>query len=171
MLHLGEEDHITLAEKSPAPRLCHQIYAFSGSPREDNFISAGRSEIFRHLLPGFFISFRRTRTQFVKATMHVGVVVLIIMSQHLEHRFWFLRGCGVVEVNERMPMRPLVQDRKILAERAPIYIPAGNLVHILMCYRVTLRASYSESVFDLAQRSTNWSSRSSGTAPFVSTTS
>ena len=49
----------------------------------------------------------------MNAAMDVGVVVLVIIHQRLDHRARFLRGGGVVEIDERLPMDLLIQNREI----------------------------------------------------------
>jgi len=49
----------------------------------------------------------------MNASMHVGVVVLVVITQRVQHRARFLAGRGVVEINQRMPVNLLVQHGKI----------------------------------------------------------
>jgi len=66
----------------------------------------------------------------MKSAMNVRVVVLIIMSHRIEHCPGLLRRRRIVEVNERMAVNRLVQNRKIVPDRFPIDITGGNLVHV-----------------------------------------
>jgi hypothetical protein len=52
--------------------------------------------------------------------MDVGVVVLVIMHQRVNHRARFLRRGGVVEINQRLAVDLLVEDGKILSQRSPV---------------------------------------------------
>ena len=51
MLHFSEEDHVSLMNKFPAPRLRHKVYAFGRSAREDDLIGTGRADIARNGFP------------------------------------------------------------------------------------------------------------------------
>jgi hypothetical protein len=52
--------------------------------------------------------------------VHIGVVVLVVMHQCVNHPTRFLRGGGIVEINQRLAMNFLIQNRKILAQRGPV---------------------------------------------------
>src|SRR5215472_1320743 len=65
--------------------------------------------------------------------MDICVVVLVKIPKRLDHRARLLRGRGAIEINQRMPMGPLTQNRKILANSIPID-RAGSFVHIIICY-------------------------------------
>src|SRR5437016_317515 len=65
--------------------------------------------------------------------MHVGVFVLVIISDDVENCPWFLRAGGVVEVDQGVTVHALAQDRKIHAERRPIDLSVGRLVHDTIC--------------------------------------
>ena len=49
--------------------------------------------------------------------MDIGVVVFVVMHQRVNHRARFLRRGGVVEINQRLAVDLLVEDRKILSQR------------------------------------------------------
>src|SRR5207245_7496802 len=117
----------------PAPRLRHQIDAFGRPASEDDLVGCRSADVFRDVLPGNFVSFRRARAQLMQAAMHVGVVVLVVIPQRIQHRLWLLRCRGAVEVDQGMAVGPLAQDREILADSLPIYSAAGYLVHSLIC--------------------------------------
>ena len=48
------------------------------------------------------VSLGRAGAQLVQAAMHVGVVVLVVVPQRIEHRARLLRGGGVVEIDQRL---------------------------------------------------------------------
>src|SRR5688572_13074150 len=49
----------------------------------------------------------------MNAAMDVGVVVLVVMNERIDDRARFLGSGRVVEINQRMAMHLLVQDRKV----------------------------------------------------------
>ena len=63
--------------------------------------------------------------------MHIGVVVFIIMANRIEHRARLLRRSRIIEVNQRVTMHWLAQNRKIFATGLPIEIG----IHALICLR------------------------------------
>src|SRR5688572_17847782 len=52
--------------------------------------------------------------------MDVSIVLFVVIPQGIEHSRGLLRGGGVVEVNQRMSVNLLVQDRKLPAQTFPI---------------------------------------------------
>src|ERR1700688_1564689 len=69
----------------------------------------------------------------MQTTMHVGVVVLVVISKCIEHGARFLRGCGAIKVDQAMAMRLLTKNREILTDNLPIDTAASDLMHILIC--------------------------------------
>src|SRR5882724_4234446 len=69
----------------------------------------------------------------MKTPMHVGIVVFVIIPKRIEHRPRLLRRRRAVKVDQGMAVRPLAEDREILADSHPIYAVTGNLVHIIIC--------------------------------------
>jgi hypothetical protein len=63
---------------------------------------------------------RGAHAQLVDAAMDVGVVALVVIDQRLNHRARFLRRGGVVEIDQRLAVDFLVQDREVRAEFGPV---------------------------------------------------
>ena len=68
--------------------------------------------------------------------MDIGVVVLVVMAQRVEDGARFLRGGGVIEIDERMPVDLLVENREILPQGLQSIVLAAicahhNLLHVL----------------------------------------
>ena len=82
--------------------------------------AAGGAEVLGDAGPGAFVGFGRARTQLVQAAMDVGVVALVVTAERVEDRAGFLGGGGVIEVDERMPVDLLVENREILPQGLPI---------------------------------------------------
>src|SRR5204863_2866038 len=144
MFHFREEDHISFANKFSAPCLGYKIDAFRGSARENDFVSACRADVFRDTLARFFVSFCRARAQRVQATMHVGVLVLVITPKRVDHGAWLLRRCRVIKINQRMAMRLLAKNREILTDGPPVHNGGSNLVHTIICSARCRAPLYSE---------------------------
>ncbi len=117
VLHLGEQDHVAGLRFLVPHDVGDEVDAFGGAAGEDDFVGAAGVDEFRGAGAGGFESGGGAIAQFVDAAMDVGVVVLVIMAQRLDHRARFLRRGGVVEINQRLAMDLLVEDREILAQR------------------------------------------------------
>src|SRR5580765_1738464 len=144
MFHFREEDHISFTNKFSAPRLSHEVNALSGPARENDFVRARRTDVFRDTLARFFVSFRRARAQRVQATMHVGVLVLVITPKRVDHGARLLRRCRAIKINQRMAMRLLAKNREILTDGPPVHNGGSNLVHTIICSARCRAPLYSE---------------------------
>jgi hypothetical protein len=78
--------------------------------------------------------------------VHVGVVVLVIILERFKNFSRFLGGCSAVEVDQRLTVCLLVEDRKILTDSLPIDVCSSNLVHGLICSVQYDMPIYSETV-------------------------
>ena len=99
MLHLCEQDDITFLQVLRAPGIRHKIDALRGATCEDDLAGLGRIDKRCGTLSSPFKAFRRAMAQFVDATMHVRVVMLVVMDQRIHHLARFLAGCGVIEID------------------------------------------------------------------------
>src|SRR5437899_5709226 len=133
MLHFREEDHISFANKLSTPCLRHQIDAFGGATREDDFVSACSADVFCDSLPRFFVSFRGARAQRVQSAMHIGVLMLVVAPKRVDDGARFLRGRSAIKIDQRITVCALSQDWEILADGAPVYTAGNNLVHTTIC--------------------------------------
>ena len=111
----------------------NEIDAFSGSAREDDFVSAGRADVFGDALARFFVGFGRARAQRVQSAMHICILVFVVTPKRVDYRAWFLRSCRAIKIDQRMTVRLLAQNREILADGVPIYGLGSNLVHTTIC--------------------------------------
>ena len=68
------------------------------------------------------------------AAVNIGVIALIIIHERVDDALRFLRRGGVVEVDERLPVDLLVEDREIGAEVGP------GFVHHLSLYLILSRS-------------------------------
>ena len=99
-----------------APGGSHKVDGFGGAARENDVFSRGGIDKLRNAFARAFVGGGGAVAQFVDAAVHVGVVVLIIALNGLEHGARFLRGGGVVEVYQRMPVNLLSQRREIISD-------------------------------------------------------
>ena len=52
--------------------------------------------------------------------MHIGVVMLVVMPERIDHGARLLRCGGVIKIDQRMPMHLLLQDREVRSDPIPI---------------------------------------------------
>src|SRR5437667_9250190 len=144
MLHHRQQDHITLTNKFSAPRLRDEIDALGRSAREHDLVCTRCADVVCDAPPRFFVSLNCARTEQMQPTMHVGVLMLVKIPERLDHCPRFLRGCGAIEIDQGMPVRPLAENREISADRIPIDSAGSNLVHTIICYTRRCAPLYSD---------------------------
>src|SRR5438094_3380355 len=132
MLHHGEKNHVSFAYKLLAPSLSDEIDALSRSTRENDFLGACGADVLRDALPAVFVSFGRARAQRVQPTMDICVVVLVKLPKRLDDGARFLRSRRAIEVDQRMAVGMLAENRKILANSFPVDSAGCELVHTLI---------------------------------------
>ena len=57
--------------------------------------------------------------------MHVGVFVRVVACDPVDHRLRLLRRGRVVEIDERLAMHRMMQDREVLADGLDVEFGAG----------------------------------------------
>src|SRR5437588_4286163 len=133
VLHFGKQNFVSGVKKLSAPSLRNEIDAFGCAAGEYDLIRGRSADKIGHPLPGFFVMLGGACAQRMQSAMHIGVFVLVIISNNVEHSARLLGAGGVVEVDQRMAVHALPQNRKILSERRPIELSAGRLVHGIIC--------------------------------------
>src|SRR5262249_43332441 len=74
-----------------------------------------------HLVAGQLVPGGGLLGQGVDAAVHVGVVPLVVLPQHLQHLPRLLRGGRAVQVHQRLvAVHHAVQDGEVLADRLPV---------------------------------------------------
>ena len=65
------------------------------------------------LLPRFLVRLGGELADVIDAAMDVGVIAPVVIVHRLDDLDRFLRGCRAVQEDERLAVRPLLEDRKI----------------------------------------------------------
>ena len=99
-----------------AERLRDEVDALGRAAGEDDLARRGGVEERPHLLAGGLVGLGRKLAQHVDAAMDVGVAADVVVHQRVEHGLRLLRRGGVVEIDQRLAVHLLVQDREIRAE-------------------------------------------------------
>jgi len=127
-----------------------QIDALGRAPGEHDLVRARRADKIGHALPGFFVMLGRTHAQRMQATMHVGVFVLVIISDDVEHGTRLLRAGSAIEVNQGMTVHALpVESENLRGSRTN---PPGLLA--ALCMRQSAPTAGSRQFIPAALRST-----------------
>ena len=97
-----------------------QIDRLGRRAREHDLVDRAGVEEAAHAFARRLVGVRRGVGEIVQAAMHVGIFVLVDMGQALDHRARLLRRSGVVEIDQRLAVGPLVQNGKIGADRLDV---------------------------------------------------
>ena len=130
MLHLREQHHIARLQILHAPRGRHQVNAFRGAPRKNDFLRARRIDELGRARAGGFKTGRGAIAQFMNAPVDVRIVVLVIMHQRVNDLARLLRRGGVVQIDQRLAVNLLVQYRKILPQGLPVGDGAHRVIRL-----------------------------------------
>ena len=109
-----------ISTSSPAPHvraavgLRHQVDGLGRAAHKDDLAGSGRVDELLHRLAR---PLRTPRSRSCESVMHaamdVGVVVLVIAHDRVDHRVRLLRGGRVVEIDQRRAVDLRVQDREV----------------------------------------------------------
>ena len=120
VLHRRDEHLVAGPEVGLAPALRHQVDAFGGVAREDDLVGVGGAEEGGGLGARALEGGRRPLREHVDAAMHVGVRRRVVVAQRVDDHLRLLGGGGVVEIDERVPVGRLRQDRELGAQALDI---------------------------------------------------
>lgn len=130
MLHLCQENRVAGFEKSAAPAVGNQVNALGRAACENDFLVAGGMNEFGHLGPGGLKGRCRPVAELMNPAMHVAVVPQIKIAHRLNDRHRFLARGGIVEIHQRLPIDPLIQNGKIRADFQHVDF-GGKIIHTL----------------------------------------
>ena len=65
--------------------------------------------------------------------MHICVVVFVKIPQCLDDGARFLRGRSAIEIDQRMTVGLLTQNREILAKSTPVDLARDSFMHPIIC--------------------------------------
>ena len=100
VLHFADDNLVSLAHKFLAETLRHQIYAFGGAARKDDFARGTCIQEASHRLAARFHQVGSLLAKEVDAAVHVGIHIVILLRHRFHHLARFLRRGGVVEIHE-----------------------------------------------------------------------
>ena len=113
VLHGSNQDFVTRPDAAPTKALGDQIDGLRGSPNKDDFMIVAGIDELPDLAAGRLIAVSGPLAERVNPSMDIRIVVFVYIANGVDHGAWFLSGCAVIQVVERMPVDGLGQDRKI----------------------------------------------------------
>ncbi len=127
VLHLGEDDHVAPADVAPAPRVGDEVDRLGGVPGPDDLAGVRDADQTGDLAASTLVGSRGALGQLVDAAMDVGVVAAVVGVDRLDDHARLLRGRRGVQVDQRVPVHLLVQDREVRPQHGRIEGGRGRL--------------------------------------------
>src|SRR5690606_22857640 len=115
VLQRGDQNLVARLESRSRVALRNEIDRFGRAANEDDFLSVASVEEVAHDIASAFVGIGRPLTQCVYAAMHVRVIALVVGAHGVDHRLRSLARGGVIQINERLPVHLLTQDREVAA--------------------------------------------------------
>ena len=113
VLDLGQQDLVIRAHVVVAPRPRHQVDRLGGPAGEDDLVRPCGVDESRDPCAGVLILRGGVLAERVQAAVDVRVVRLVVLANRVNDRPRLLRGRRVVQVDERLVVDPLRQDREV----------------------------------------------------------
>lgn len=112
----GKENHVVLVEIVPPPRFRDEVDRLRATLGEDDLLRVGGVDECPDNLTRSFICDGRTLGEHVHAPVHVRILFRIELLHPIQDGLGFLRSrCGI-EVDQRMALNLLIQERKLPAD-------------------------------------------------------
>ena len=113
VLEPGQQDLIAGLQCGAAVTLRHQVDAVGGPLGQHDRAHVGRVEERRRLGSAAFIERGGAFAQQVRRAMNIGVGVAVVIVHRLQHGFGLLAGVGAIEVDQRLAVHALGEDREV----------------------------------------------------------
>src|SRR5262245_28224081 len=120
MLELRKEDGVAALEVGEGPGIGHEVDAFGGAASEDDFLGGAGIDEFRRAFARGFVGAGGPIAQLMDAAVNIGIVVLVVADDGIEDWPRLLAARRAIEVDQRVPIDLLVEDREILPQPLPI---------------------------------------------------
>src|SRR5258708_29287792 len=125
MLHGGDEHFVAGMNVSAAVGLRHEVDGVRGAANKDDLARISGVEERLHLPARSFVLFRRMFRKEMHATMDVGVVPLVVLTDRINDHLRLLGRCCIVQVNQPPAVNPLPEDGKVTADLLHIELHTG----------------------------------------------
>jgi len=120
VLHMGEDDCVTLAEVGTTPRVGRKVQRFGGVLGEHHFACRVCIDELGNLRSRAFVCVGGIRRQGVRAATDRGVVLAHESGHGVDHAVGFVRRVGTIQIMNRLAAYLLGQHRKLVAERSQV---------------------------------------------------
>ena len=101
VLYVGNNNLVAFLHKTFAERRSHKIKALGGATREHYFGSGTGVDELPHRFARSLVQVGSLLGKPMNATMHICIYVEILVAHGVQHAERFLRGCRIVEINQR----------------------------------------------------------------------
>ena len=118
VLHFRKDDLVALLEVARAPAVGHQVDGVGRPAREDDFRALGVDELC-HLFARAFVQLRRLHSQGMRTAVHIRVALAVVRLHGVEDLDGLLARRCAVEVDERLAVHALGEQREVLAHLRP----------------------------------------------------
>ncbi len=116
VLHLGQDDLVAARDIAAAPRVRDEVDRLGGVPREHDLVAVGRVDEPGRLDPRRLVRRRRLLADRVDPAVDVGVVLAVEVGDRIDHDARLLARRRGVEVDQRMAVDHLLEDREVAPE-------------------------------------------------------
>ncbi len=146
MFEGADQDLIAGLEAGAQEALRDQVHCFGRAANEDDLFRVARIDEATNRLACAFISVGRALAQRVNATMHVGMIVLVVTRDRLDDGLRPLTRRRVVQIHQRFAVHRLMQDGKVAPDGGDVErsrAPRGchSCVHALASFASLNRSS------------------------------
>ena len=123
MLEPRQQHFVARLQHHPTVGLRDEVDAVGRAGRQHDRLLVGRVDEPRGLGARALVELRRALAQQVRGAMDVGVGVAIVVVDRANHRLGLLARVRAVEIDERLAVHELAQDRKVGADSSDIEPP------------------------------------------------
>ena len=113
VLHRGDDDLVARLHLRQAEGGGQEVDALRGAAGEDDFVGGAGVDELAHGLAAGLMQFRGLLGEEVHAAVHVGVGVVILVGDGLDHTAGFLRRGAVVQVDQGLAVDGAAQDGEV----------------------------------------------------------
>jgi hypothetical protein len=113
VLEPGKDDFVAGSQHRTAVTLRHEIDAVGRALRQNDRLRIRRVDERRRLAARTFIQRRRTLAQKMRGTMDVRVRVAVVLVHRVENNLRLLARVGAVEIDERLAVHTLQENREV----------------------------------------------------------
>ncbi|MCY1203121.1 hypothetical protein D9M72_146200 [compost metagenome] len=142
VLHRADQDLVARAQ-TLAESCRHQVDRLGGAAHEHDFFAPGGVDQVSHCVARGLIGICGALAQGMHAAVDIGVERGIVMRFGIDHALRLLGGGGVVQIDQRLAVDGLAQDREILPQ--PLYLRAGDRQRLLHGHQFMRRRAHGSS--------------------------